>query len=145
MCQVVGQSLCGFSRHRGHLSPGSVHHGYWRTALHSPVRSGCCHPSCTRNDGEETMDPALQKPTAQECSPNEKVLLENSLCHMEASCPQLSLWVGRLIFLSQRCPYKADKIKSGPKQRVVSAESCAGHAEEAENPYNTASNGYCPF
>lgn len=39
-------------------------------------------------------------------SMNEKALLENSLCGTEASLPQPSLWVGRLIFLSQMCAPK---------------------------------------
>ena len=47
---------------------------------------------------------------------------------MGASLPQLSLWVGRFIFLFQMCPYKVEEIKVWSEQRLVSAY--ASHAAE---------------
>lgn len=83
------------------------------------------------------MDPALKEPTARVISTNEKVLLENSLCCTEASLPQLSLWVGRLIFLSQMCPHEAEATQAWLVWGAVSAEHELAILKKLSNQPNT--------
>ena len=129
--QIMGQSLWGFTHQRRHPSPGSIYHGYWG----KPWVHLCIPDAATQHSLEaiviKTWTLPSRSPQPSVVSMNEKVLPENSFCFTEASLPQLSLWVHRLVSLSQMCPYKAEDIQSWSKWRVIPAENLASHSEKA--------------